>query len=301
MISIVIVNFNRKELLKKCLDSVKEQNIHDFQIIVVDNGSSDGSLELVSEYSEVLLIKNSQNVLFCKAYNQGIDACGGEYILCLNNDVRLEKNYLSEALSAIDLDRKIGMVSGKIMREDRRTIDSTGLFLGRSRKAVERGYDKKDKGQYDNPGYVFGVSGACAFFKKSFLQDIKDRNGCFDERFGMYYEDLDLCWRGQKRGWKAYYNPKAVAYHVRAATAISISDKKWPNIFYLSDNLRRMYIRNRYLCMKKNDSLRGVLLNLPFILFYEIKLWWFLLFLKLFRRQFTKSSARTFLTKLIMK
>ena len=120
---------------------------------------------------------------------------------------------------AISLDAKIGMLSGKILRMDRETIDSTGLFLGRNRKAVERGYGKKDIGQYDKPGYVFGASGAVMFLRKSMLIDIKDENGYFDERFGMYYEDLDLCWRAQKKGWKAYYTPKATAYHVRGGTA----------------------------------------------------------------------------------
>ncbi|MBN1869422.1 MAG: glycosyltransferase family 2 protein [Candidatus Omnitrophica bacterium] len=281
MISVVIVNFNRKELLCECLDSVKRQDVRDLEVIVIDNGSSDGSAELVAAYPEVRLIQNPENVLFCKAYNQGIDASRGDFILCLNNDVCLEKNYLSEALFAIGLDERIGMVSGKILRPDKKTIDSTGLFLGRNRKAVERGYNKKDRGQYDDPGYVFGVSGACVFFRRAFLADVKDQYGYFDERFGAYYEDLDICWRGQRQGWKAYYEPKAVACHTRAATAIG--DKKGrrgPNIFYLSDGLRKRYVRNRYLCMKKNDSLQGILVNLPFVLFYEIQQWCYVFFVK---------------------
>ena len=282
MISVIIASYNRKDLLRRCLDSIRRQSSQDVEIIVVDNGSSDNSKEMMkAEYPGVKLIPNTKNLLFCKAYNQGIDASKGDFILCLNNDVILDKDYLREAFSVFRQNEKIGMVSGKILRMDDKTIDSTGLFLGRNRKAVERGYGTKDGGQYDTPGYVFGVSGACAFFSRSLLLDIKDENGYFDERFRMYYEDLDLCWRAQKKGWKAYYNPKAIAYHVRAGTAVGAKDRKGPKILYLTDDLRRMYIRNRYLCMKKNDSIEDFLMNFPFIIFYEIKVWCFLAFLKI--------------------
>jgi hypothetical protein len=230
----------------------------------------------------------------------------GDFILCLNNDVILDRDYLKEALSGAGIDDKIGMVSGKILRMDKKTIDSTGLFLGRNRKAVERGYGKIDKGQYDKPGYVFGVSGACAFLRRSMLDDIKDENGYFDERFGMYYEDLDLCWRANKKGWKAYYNPKAIAYHLRGGTTVGCSAITSPDkvgtkqsqytgllrrlaprndIFSrLSDDLQKKYIINRYRCMIKNDSIFGFLINLPFILCYNTKLWIYFIFDPIFRR-----------------
>ena len=167
---------------------------------------------------------------------------------------------------------------------DKKTIDSTGLFVGRDRKAVERGYGKIDKGQYDEPGYVFGVSGSCAFLRKSMLLDIKDKNGYFDERFGMYYEDLDLCWRANKKGWKTYYNPKAVAYHVRGGTAMSPNHKAGLIFPYISQDLKKRYIMNRYKCMIKNDSIFNFLVNLPFILCYDIKLWIYFIFDSVFHR-----------------
>ncbi|MBU1147952.1 MAG: glycosyltransferase family 2 protein [Candidatus Omnitrophica bacterium] len=310
MISVIIVNYNRKDLLRQCLDSVRGQSFQDIETIVVDNASTDGSIEMADMYySAVNLIRNTSNLLFCKAQNQGIEASKGNFILCLNSDCVLDKDYLKQVLSAIGLDTRIGMVSGKILRMNRKTIDSAGLFLGRNRKPVERGYGKKDKGQYDEPGYVFGASGACAFLRKSMLKNIRDKYGYFDERFGMYYEDLDLCWRAQKKGWESYYNPKALAYHMRGGTAVGerrhCEVAKRPKqsqerllrfappflkkgrgfarndrFGYLSDELKKRYIANRYLCMRKNDSLRGILLNLPFIILYEIKIWGYMLVVK---------------------
>lgn len=280
MISIIIVNHNKRDLLRECLDSLKGQGVKDIEVIVIDNASSDRSVEMVSAYyPEVRLIQNARNLLFCKAYNQGIDISKGSFVLCINNDVILDKDYLKEALFSIGLNKEIGMISGKILRMDEKTIDSTGLFLGRNRKAIERGYGKKDIGQYDKPGYVFGASGAAMFLRKSMLLDVRDSNGYFDETFKIYYEDLDLCWRAQKKGWKTYYNPKAVAYHTRGATAVGGVNNKSLKIFpRLPHDLKRKYIKNRYGCIRKNDSLGSFLMNLPFIVIYEIRIWAYLVF-----------------------
>ncbi|MFH1783029.1 MAG: glycosyltransferase family 2 protein [Candidatus Omnitrophota bacterium] len=278
MISVIVVNHNRSALLKRCLESLRGQSLMDFEVIVVDNASSDDSVEMVKTYfQDAKVIQNTTNLYFSKAYNQGMEASYGSFILCLNNDAYLEKDFLKEALFAIGKDEKIGMVSGKILREDKLTIDSTGLFLGRNRKPIERGYGlpsyakategRRDTGLYDKEEYIFGVSGSCAFYRKKMLEDIKDKHGYFDERFEMYYEDLDLSWRAQKKGWKAYYTPKAIAYHKRSS-----------GFFTIPDDLKKKYIRNRYLCMKKNDSLKDVIWNIPFILIYEIKLWGYMMY-----------------------
>ena len=272
MTSVIIVNYNRKNLLHGCLDAVRMQGIRDIEIIMVDNGSSDGSAEMIkSSYGEVILIENKENLFYCKANNQGIKEAKGDFILCLNSDCVLDKDYLKKAMPAFLLDEKIGMVSGKLLRPDKRTIDSIGLFVARNRKPLERGYGKIDKGQYNRPGYVFGVSGACMLMKKNMLEDIKDKNGYFDETFEIYYEDLDLCWRAQRKGWKAYYNPKAVAYHERGATAVIDNNNGNVKFLYIKDDLKKKYIRNRYKCIKKNDSMAGILLNIIFILLYELK------------------------------
>ncbi len=289
MISVIIVNYNKKYLLKSCVDSVMMQSFKDKEVIVVDNNSLDGSSGMVNAmYPEVKLLQNTENLFFCKANNQGIKEAKGDFILCLNSDCVLDKDYLKEAFSSFDLDEKIGMVSGKILRTDKKTIDSTGLFVARNRKPLERGYGKPDKGQYERPEYIYGVSGSCMLMKKIMLDDIKDKNGYFDETFEIYYEDLDLCWRAQKKGWKSYYNPKAIAYHERGATAVVYLTQRRESSMAtygfgghefrnISEELRKKYIRNRYRCIKKNDSITGYLINLPFILFYEIKIYSYLI------------------------
>jgi len=281
MISIIVVNYNRKDLLKNCLDGAMAQSFKDIEIIAVDNGSSDGSPDMVKAgYSGVVLIENKENLFFCKANNQGIEVAKGDLILCLNSDCVLEWDYLKEAVSSFNVGEKIGMVSGKILRMDKKTIDSTGLFVAGNRKPLERGYGKPDKGRYDNPGYVFGVSGSCMLMRKDMLDDIKDENGYFDETFEMYYEDLDLCWRAWKKGWKAYYNPKAKAYHARGGTSITLGgSNRRPglNLAYIEDDLKKKYIRNRYKCMRKNDTMQGFIAHLPFILLYEIKIYFYII------------------------
>jgi GT2 family glycosyltransferase len=288
MVSIIIVNYNKKEYLKKCLECIKGQSFQDVEIIVADNGSNDGSVEMVSlDYPEAKLILNNKNLFLCKACNQGIDASKGDFILCLNNDCFLDKDYIERCVEAMEIDKKIGMVSGKILRVFlsplpspqrgegiNNIIDSTGLFLGRNRKPVERGYGKPDKGQYKNPEYIFGVSGACMFLRKEMLLDVKDKYGYFDERFGMYYEDLDLCWRAQKRKWKAYYIPQAIVYHIRGGTAVKdISQgRRGLNLPYIDNALAKMYVINRYRCIIKNDKWRDYLINIFFILSYDLML-----------------------------
>ncbi len=280
MISVIIVNYNRKELLRQCLDSIRLQSFKGFEVIVVDNASNDGSAEMVeAEYPEAQLIRNSENKLYCKGMNRGIKESQGEFVLGLNNDVQLDRDFLKEALECFQVDKRIGLVTGRILRMDGKTIDSTGLFLGRSRKPVERGYGRRDRGQYNRPGWVFGVNGAVGFYRRTMLEDISKEGQYFDEKYGMYYEDLDLCWRAQKQGWKAYYNPKAVAYHVRGGTAVDYNGNncrgtlRFPYSYYLNKELQKRYVVNRYRCMVKNDSILGILINLPFILWYDIKIW----------------------------
>ena len=135
----------------------------------------------------------------------------------------------------------------------------------------------------DIPEYIFGVNGAVAFYRRKMLEDIKQGPDYFDSDFGFFYEDLDIAWRAQNKGWKGYYVPTAIAYHARGGTA-----RKEKGVgrsfarFYISDNLQFELIKNRYLTIIKNDTLLGLLLHLPSIFIYSLAELGFLL---LFRQK----------------
>ena len=283
LVSAIIVNRDKKTYLKDCLDSLLNQTHSSIEIIVVDNGSQDGSQEMLKEeFPQVKLIANKHNQFYCRAQNQGIKVAEGEYIICLNNDVVLEKDFVEEMLKAANTDERIGMVCGKIISRDRQTLDSAGQLLGRSRRPIERGYKKKDTGIFDQPCYIFSAGGVAPLYKRKMLNGIKLEDEYFDESYGMFYEDLDIAWRANLFGWKGFYNPRAVAYHKRGGTAKTylpgISFLKKYDFVYLSPELKVSLIKNRYMTILKNDCIKDLILNLPWIIGYEIKLWAYIIF-----------------------
>ena len=283
IVSLVIVNYNDRGYLRPCLCSIQCQSYLPLEVIIVDNASLDGSIEMViNDFPEVILIKNKENLYFASAYNQGIRIAKGEFVLCLNNDIILDNNFIKNIIEQKDIGLGVGMWAGKIMRMDKETIDTTGLFLGKNRKPIERGYGQKDKGQFDKNGYVFGVGGAVVLFKKEMLEVIKIDNEYFDQDFKMFYEDLDLCWRANRFGWKAYYAANAIAYHKRGGTARTNTPKfrffRKFSLAYLTPELQANLVKNRYLTIIKNDSLKDVMKNFIFIIGYDIMLWGYVLF-----------------------
>jgi len=256
-VSIIIVSSGNKAYLENLINSIKGQSCQDFEIITVSDKS------------------------YGKALNHGIDLSKGEFLLCLNDDAALDERFVERALKCFDIDSRIGSVSGKALRFDKETIDSAGLFLTLWRAARERGYGQKDNGQFQREGYVFGVNGAIGFYRKAMLDDIKQETGYFDERFDYFYEDLDIAWRAQNKGWKAYYEPNAVIYHLRGGTARKDKgiNKRFARL-YLNDELHKELIKNRYLAIAKNESVLGFILRLPFILIYDFMVWVYILLFK---------------------
>ena len=283
IVSVIIVNYCRRDFLKSCLQSVVLQTYQPLEIIVVDNASEDDSVTMVkSDFPVVALIENSENRYFAGAHNQGIRFSKGEWILCLNNDVVLEDNLLRLLLEKKDFDPRVGILGGKTLRMDKKTIDTAGLFLDRSRKPLDRGYAEKDSGQYEHEAYVFGIGGPAVLFRRKMLEDISMDGEYFDEDFKVFYEDLDLCWRAHRFGWKAYYVPKAIAYHKRGAT--TQKGTAAPRLFkkfslpLLSHELQAHLVKNRYATVIKNDTALQLLANSLFILSYDIRLWAYLVF-----------------------
>jgi len=275
IVSIIVVTCGKHGLLKSCLDSLKKQTFPDIEIIIIDNSAdSDFAAEIRSSYPSIKIHSNPRNFFYCQALNQGIAASRGIYLLCLNDDVFLDKDYIREAIKGFEYDPGVGLVSGKIMRSDKKTIDSTGLFLSLYRTAKERGYGTIDRSQFEKDEYIFGVNGAVAFYRKAMLEEIKRAGEYFDPALRIFYEDLDIAWRAQEARWRGFYAHKAVALHVRGGTVRNAQgiNKAYARRF-LSDELNLLLIRNRYAVIIKNTSLLDLFLHLPFIVLFELFSW----------------------------
>lgn len=285
LISVVIVNYNGEKFLPDCLSSLCCQTILPSEVVVIDNASSDRSRELVREsYPEVKLIPNKENEFFCRGGNIGFAATSAPFVLLLNNDAFLEPNYLEEALAPMQRDDRIGSVTGKIMRTDRETIDTAGQELSRSRKPLDRGYGLEDDGRYDEEEEVFGCGGVAPLLRRAMLEDVALEGQIFDEDFVQYYEDLDLMWRARNLGWKAWYTPRAIAFHHRGGVGQSEpAAKSWVRKYALANlpiELQGHVLKNRYAVMVKNDRLGSWLLDFPWIFFYELKVLSYLLLMR---------------------
>ncbi len=294
IVSIVIVTRGVGNYLESCLDSIRNQTYKNLETIVIDNSlNQDFARETAEDYPEIKIYSQMQNLFYAKALNKAIRVSKGDFILCLNDDVILQERFIQEALRGFYPDSSVGMVSGKILRSNGITIDSAGLFLTPWRTARERGYGSKDRGQYNYPGYIFGVNGAVAFYRRKMLESAKIGDEYFDSDFHIFYEDSDIAWRAQGFGWRAYYAPSAVAYHTRGGTVRKGSgiNKSYARR-YLNDELHLDLIKNRCLSIIKNETVSGFLLRLPFILFYDFLILSYVLFFRFYLLKRIPSNLR---------
>ena len=283
LVSIVIVTSGSKNYLLHCLDSVKAQSYPDLEVIVIDNSlDADFSAKIRGSFPFIRLYSSPQNLYYGVSLNKGIGLSQGEFILCLNDDVVLDQDFIRQALKGFLVKDSIGMVSGKILRMDGLTLDSTGLFLSFWYSAKERGYGQIDVGKFEKSGFIFGVSGSAAFYRKKTLEDIKQGyRDYFDPDFRMFYEDLDISWRANNRGWRAYYIPAAKAFHVRGGSFRPENGLDAPIARkYLNDELHSDLIKNRYLTIFKDATFVGFFMHLVPIILYDFCAWGYVLFFR---------------------
>ena len=210
LISTVILNWNGKDYLDHCIRSVKEQTYPNMEIILVDNASTDGSMEHIrQQFPDLHVVVNPKNLGYGGGNNRGVQEAKGEYIFVLNSDTEIEKQCLQWLWGGIELDRSIGVTTPKILLYDQRdTIDAAGLTIYRDGLSIGRGRLEPAQG-YDQTEEVFFGSGCASLFRKEMLDEI----GLWDSDFFAYAEDTDLGWRARLAGWRAYYVPKAIVYH----------------------------------------------------------------------------------------
>jgi len=223
-----VVTYNSDQHLRRCLQSLKTQTCADVAVCLWDNASHDASIEIASEFGDFLhsLHASSQNVGFCAAHNRIIDSVASDYVLVLNPDVVLEPEFIDMLLRAMDGDARAGSATGKLWRwqqgagdvagqDARRIIDTTGIYFTPTQRHFDRGAGECDCGQYERREYVFGASGAAAFYRREMLSAVRAGREYFDESFFAYREDADLAWRAQWLGWTCLYVPEARGCHVR--------------------------------------------------------------------------------------
>lgn len=217
-VSVVIVNWNRRELLRACLQSLSLQTCTDFEVILVDNASEDGSVDMAQQdFSRAFplrVIRNQVNRGFCGANNQGIEDARAPFVALLNNDAEAEPRWLEALLSAFT-SPEVGMAASKILVwEDPTRIDKVGHLIYFDGQNRGRGSGERDIGQYDRVEEVLWPDGCAAMYRRSMLSQI----GGFDEDFFAYADDAELGLRARIAGWTCLYIPQAVVRHHRGAT-----------------------------------------------------------------------------------
>lgn len=262
-VSVVIPNFNGIAFLDSVLGSLEGQTERNFEVIFVDNGSTDGSCSFVAaNYPWVHLIELSENFGFCRAVNEGIRAAKAPYVLLLNNDTEVAENFVEEMLAAIKRHENAFSCAARMVQyHDRDRIDDAGNYYCALGWAFARGKGK-DVHRYEKEEKIFAACGGAAIYRKKIL----DKIGLFDEEHFAYLEDTDIGYRARIQGYENWYAPRAIVYHVGSGTSGS----------RYNQFKTRYSSRNNVYLIYKNMPLLQLLLNLPFLIAgFGIKLLFF--------------------------
>lgn len=256
--SVVIPNWNGKKFLNGCLDSLFRQTYGMLEVVIVDNGSKDGSVEFLNEnYPSVKLVTFEHNTGFSYAVNAGIKASSGEFVALLNNDTIVDPEWLSELVKAMIEHPEAGSVGCKMLAyDDVSLLDGAGDGYRRGGLPGRIGHKERDTGRFDQPRYLLGACGGAALYRRSLFDDI----GLFDEDYFAYLEDVDLGLRAQSAGYKCYYVPTSIVYHLGCGTTGS----------GYSPLVVRLSARNNWNTIVKNIPAPLLVKFLPHILFWQL-------------------------------
>jgi GT2 family glycosyltransferase len=253
-VSVTIVTYNSGRFIEKCLESVLSQDYPYYEVVVVDNASTDGTVETLERFeSRCRVVYNAENAGFAAAQNQAIALSRGAWVLTINPDVLLHPDFLAALVEAGRCDPAIGSVCGKLLTMTPQfeipatpVVDSTGIYFTPMLRHLDRGSQRVDNGHYLEYEYVFGATAAAALYRREMIDDISLDGEFFDSDFFVYREDADVAWRAQLMGWKCLYVPSARGYHVR---------KVLPgNRRALPPEINMHSVKNRFLMRIKNIS-----------------------------------------------
>jgi GT2 family glycosyltransferase len=241
-VSVIIVNYNGSNVIHDCLVALNGQSYRDFEIIVVDNGSSDNSLDVIKRFerthplSNIKIVLLENNAGFAGANIKGFNYAGAEYIALLNNDAEPDTNWLHNLVRAIESNPAVGICASKLIVHGTKIIDSAGDGFATSLKGFKRG-EGEGAEKYETEEYVFGACAGAALYRRKMIEEI----GFLDEDFFLIQEDTDLNFRAQLAGWKVMFVPTAVVYHKVRSTIGHMSDEA---VYYSLRNTEFVRIKN---------------------------------------------------------
>ncbi|MFB3778855.1 MAG: glycosyltransferase family 2 protein [Bryobacteraceae bacterium] len=261
LVSVTLVTYNSGRFIKKCLESVLAQKYPYKEVIVVDNASTDGTVDILEQFEDrCQVVYNDENIGFAAAQNQAIHMSSGEWVLTLNPDVLLLGGFIQALVEAGHMHPRIGSVCGKLLTmrstfdiPDKPLVDSTGIYFTPMLRHLDRGSREVDNGHFLRYEYVFGASAAAALYRREMIDDVSIRDEFFDPDFFVYREDADVAWRAQLLGWRCIYTPHARGYHVRKVLpgnrralppVINMHSVKNRFLMRIKNMTRDLYLRN---------------------------------------------------------
>ena len=299
-IDINLVIWNGKKYLPFCIESIFQQSYSDWQLNILDNGSTDGSIKYLQEhYPNLKIIALKENNGFAKGHNKLLSWTSSKYILCLNQDVILDKDFLKKSFDFLENQKNIGSLNPKIYYWDFKKlnlndndvepekaqkmlninhaniIDTCGFQLFKNHQVIDWGQGEEDKAKFQEQKKIFGASGACPIYNRKALEKIKIDHEYFDEDFFSYKEDVDLAYRLQLAGYKSYFLPQTIAYHNRSITKATsiIKNRKIKSVW-----VNQHSYKNHLWCILKNEFTKNLFKYFLPIFWYEFKKFIYILF-----------------------
>lgn len=258
LVSIIIINMNGEDYLKICLPSLIKEVYGNKEIVIVDNGSTDGSVEFVKKnYSEIVVIENKFNAGFAGANNQGYKKTHGKYLFLLNNDTKIPKVLFKPLVDFMEANSSVGATQPRVLRQNEpEKLDSVGSFFTRSGFLYHFGFGHKDTKKLKRVRPLFSAKGCALMLRKSLI----DRIGLFDEDFFAYFEETDLCWRIWLSGYKIFYIPDSYILH-----------KGWGTTSRMNFSFINFHsYKNRIFSLIKNLSFKNLIIILPINIFLSV-------------------------------
>ena len=283
-VSIIVLNWNGKQFLKNCLDSLRKLTYKSVEIIIVDNNSTDGSQEFIKKYyPKFILVENKKNYGFARGNNIGFHKSKGKYVLFLNNDTVVSPSFLESLVDDLEKDSKIGCIQPQIrLTSEKDRLDQMGSYISFVGFLYHYGYRKKySEKTYGKRREIFSAKGACIMFSSKLLKKI----GLFDEDFFIFFEETDLCFRVWLSGYRVVYEPKSTIYHVVGGDTTASDKYKYERRIYL-------IFRNTNCSYLKNFGTQNLLTVYP--IFLGVQFCIFMLFLIKLRFDLLRAIIRAY-------